>query len=57
MSASTPPLSRRLTDAFDAAREWLRGQVRKGTSVPYLAHPLVVDNLKDRLRHYLAETE
>ncbi|MGD9476712.1 NUDIX domain-containing protein [Shinella sp. G-2] len=23
----------------------------------FLAHPLVVDNLKDRLRHYLAETE
>jgi (p)ppGpp synthase/HD superfamily hydrolase len=45
MTELPPPLSPRLTDAFDAARQWHDGQARKGTAVPYLSHPLAVASL------------
>jgi (p)ppGpp synthase/HD superfamily hydrolase len=45
MPDAPTPLSRRFSDAVDAAREWHSGQVRKGTNVPYIAHPLLVASL------------
>jgi (p)ppGpp synthase/HD superfamily hydrolase len=42
MTELPPPLSPRFTEALDAARLWHAGQVRKGTAVPYLSHPLAV---------------
>lgn len=38
-------LSHRLTSAFDYARTIHQGQVRKGTAIPYLSHPMAVCSL------------
>lgn len=38
-------LSHRLTTAFDYARTIHHDQLRKGTTIPYLSHPLAVCSL------------
>lgn len=35
-------MSRRLDEAFALARERHQGQVRKGSAVPYISHPMIV---------------
>ncbi len=46
MKNSKPwPLTARFQEAFKWADRWHKGQRRKGTSIPYIAHPMAVASL------------
>src|SRR5262249_1469184 len=42
---ATMTLSRRFTEALEWAADVHRGDVRKGTSIPYIGHPLAVASI------------